>query len=75
MTPLERVRTIPGITATGTKTFTGKDSEIRVNAPDFTLVARRFGDSAWHFIEAESSVPKASYHLTLRKLIHDALNP
>ena len=69
MTPLERVRSIPGLTATG------NDHEIRVNAVDFHLVARRFGDSAWHFMEAESSVPKASYHLTLRKIIHDTLNP
>lgn len=69
MTPLERVRSIPGLTATG------NDQEIRVNAVDFYLVVRRFGGSAWHFMEAESSVPKASYHLTLRKIIHDTLNP
>ena len=69
MTPLERVRTIPGLTATG------NDHEIRVNAVDFRLVARYYGDGKWHFDEDQCSVPKAPYHLTLRKLIHDTLNP
>lgn len=69
MTPLERVRCIPGVTATGSEEF------IRINAMDYTLVVRRFGDSKWQFMEAESSVPKASHHFTLRKLIHDTLNP
>lgn len=69
MTPLERVRCIPGLTATG------NDQEIRINAVDLTLVVRRFSDSKWHFMEAESSVPKAPHHFTLRKLLDDALNP
>ena len=69
MTPLERVRSIPGLTATG------NDQEIRINAVDFHLVARHFGDGKWHFIDEQCSVPKASYHLTLRKIIHDTLNP
>lgn len=69
MTPLERVRCIPGLTATG------NDQEIRINAVDFYLVARCFGDGHWYFDHDQCSVPKASYHLTLRKIIHDTLNP
>lgn len=68
MTPLERVRSIPGLTATG------NDHEIRVNAVDFHLVARNY-TGKWHFIDEQCSVPKAPYHLTLRKIIHDTLNP
>lgn len=69
MTPLERVRCIPGVTATGSDDF------IRVNAIDFTLVLRRFGDGKWHFDHDQCSNPKANHHFTLRKLIHDTLNP
>lgn len=68
MTALERVRMIPGVTATG------NEEEIRVNAMDFYLVARNY-TGTWHFDHDQCSVPKATFHLTLRKIIHDALNP
>lgn len=71
MTPLERVRSLPGLVAQG------NDRRIEVFADGMVLIWRleiRPRGNMWALFDEASTPPKQPYHLTLRRLIHEVLN-